>query len=861
MFLRPLCFVWAAVCLAIFTWSAPAQETPSSSPVIRLDRALVIESIGRSGRAAVHTDTLEARIVAGQWQAPNAGETVRAASGIERKWEWASADKDGQLTERALRGGYVYWPVNSAAEKVMILEAAGHSLVYVNGQIRAGDPYQFGYVRLPVLLRAGTNDFLFQCSRGRLRAQLTTPTGPVMFSAADNTLPDIVPGDKGPLWGAVVVVNATTHSMPVALRAKDANFQPQTANLPPFGIKKMPFLLARPDVDEPGDCRITLELAYPDEGQERRIQSQITLRVRRPDQTCKRTFVSAIDDSVQYYAVNPACPTRLPAPPPALFLSLHGAGVEAIGQADACSPKTWGYLVCPTNRRPFGFDWEDWGRWDALEVLALAEARFHVDPARVYLTGHSMGGHGTWQLGALFPSLFAAIGPSAGWISFASYVRPNRSETTNTAANPVQKMLERSAAACNTLLMSSNYLEQGVYILHGSADDNVPVSQARQMREVLSRFHHDFVYYEQPGAGHWWDASDEPGADCTDWAPMFDFFARHVIPSDQELRRVQFVTVNPAVSSHCHWVVIAAQLRCLEPSAVDVRCDPGKQRLVGTTANVTRLWLGLPSLTPGKPLTVDLDGQRIENISWPQSVASSLSADLPDGEPGIWLDRGDGNWRISSAPSPALKSPRRSGPFRQAFANHMIFVYGTHGTSEENAWALDKARYDSETFWYRGNGAVELMSDTAFLEGERQRQPSQTSAPRRNVILYGHAESNSAWPILLADSPVQVHRGSVRIGSRELDGENLACLFLQPYPKSDTALVGVVTGSGLPGLRLTDRLPYFLSGAGFPDCLVISTAMLDKGIGGIRAAGFFGQDWKVDTGEFAWDSDSSQGPQ
>jgi len=31
-------------------------------------------------------------------------------------------------------------------------------------------------------------------------------------------------------------------------------------------------------------------------------------------------------------------------------------------------------LVAPTNRRPYGYDWEDWGRADALEVLE-AEAR------------------------------------------------------------------------------------------------------------------------------------------------------------------------------------------------------------------------------------------------------------------------------------------------------------------------------------------------------------------------------------------------------------------------------------------------------------------------------------------------------
>ena len=65
------------------------------------------------------------------------------------------------------------------------------------------------------------------------------------------------------------------------------------------------------------------------------------------------------------------------------------------------------------------------------------------------------------------------------------------------------------------------------------------------MAEHLSVFHHDFRLHEQPGSGHWWDEDDEPGAACVDWAPMFDFFSRRVIPAKDMVRDVTFVTVNP----------------------------------------------------------------------------------------------------------------------------------------------------------------------------------------------------------------------------------------------------------------------------------------------------------------------------
>jgi hypothetical protein len=86
----------------------------------------------------------------------------------------------------------------------------------------------------------------------------------------------------------------------------------------------------------------------------------------------------------------------------------------------------------------------------------------------------------------------------------------------------------------------------------------------------------------------------------------------------------------------------------------------------------------------------------------------------------------------------------------------------------------------------------------------------------------------------------------VGIGARQVRGDDLACLFLRPRPGSDTGLIGVVAGSGVAGMRLTRRRSYLDSGADpCPDWLVVSSQ-------GDRAAGYFGVDWGVDSGEFVW---------
>jgi hypothetical protein len=62
----------------------------------------------------------------------------------------------------------------------------------------------------------------------------------------------------------------------------------------------------------------------------------------------------------------------------------------------------------------------------------------------------------------------------------------------------------------------------------------------------------------------------------------------------------------------------------------------------------------------------------------------------------------------------------------------------------------------------------------------------------------------------------------------------------------------VVSGSGLAGMRVTDRLPYFVSGVAYPDWIVIGADALHRGTAGVRAAGFFGLDWGTSPGETAW---------
>lgn len=831
----------------------PTAERPTTGGAIVADRApmpdeiafrrfLVRPAAGQYGRLPLHRDAVEAQLVAGTWHPPVVALTAQASSGSDGDWQTVDVNQDGVLDTQKFRGGYALVTYDSPAERVMLLEASGDAAVYVNGQPRAGDPYGLGWLRLPVLVRRGENTLLFHISGDELSAKLSTPPDEVFFSDDDHTLPTVVRGETGAVCAAVPVVNASRdwlNDLEVECHGDVGEaLTTSIAPIPPLSVRKIGFQIPVPENGSGEEVRCHVRLAQLGIGgllpAESLAETELRLRVVGPDDIHVRTFRSRIDGSVQPYAVRPAVGQGQTMASdknrPGIIVALHGAGVGCEEFAARFSPKEWAHVVAPTGRRSYGFDWEDWGRIDALEVLADAGEHYDHDPRRTYLTGHSMGGHGTWHLGVTYPGLFAAIGPSGGWASFWSYGggMPHFDDP-----DEIQALLLRGASPSDTLALLTNLGPVGVYILHGVNDEDVPAAQARYLRQRLADFHPNFVYFEQPDAGDWW------GDETCDWPRMMEFFQHLSVPTDAERRSIDFATADPGVSDRLGWLSIEAQQSPLAVSHVVIQQDPEDRSFDGKTDNVLRLAIDVGHWAPDQPIQVSLDDQSLPRLAWPVDGTT------------LWFERLDDRWAATGQPPPQVKGPLRSGPFKAAFNNDVLLVYGTAGTPEENEWAEAKARYDAETFWYRGGGALDVLPDVRF---------DPRKEVDRNVILYGNARTNRAWPELLARCPVQVERGAVRVGGRGSNilsevsesGDDLAVLFVYPRPNSDTALVGVVGGTGPVGMRLTNRIRYFISGTAYPDLLIFGPGVLEEGTSGIRAWGYFGPDWKVDSGEIAW---------
>jgi len=132
----------------------------------------------------------------------------------------------------------------------------------------------------------------------------------------------------------------------------------------------------------------------------------------------------------------------------------------------------------------------------AMAALDKTTEEFKTDPDRVYLTGLSMGGNGTWYLAYRNPSRFAAVVPICGWVTpFNPWVRNVETVVPSTEPAPFDALARR-------------LVHVPVWIFHGEEDGAVPVDQSRQAAAAFTAAGAAVQYVELPGIGHnSWDAA------------------------------------------------------------------------------------------------------------------------------------------------------------------------------------------------------------------------------------------------------------------------------------------------------------------------------------------------------------------
>jgi predicted esterase len=205
----------------------------------------------------------------------------------------------------------------------------------------------------------------------------------------------------------------------------------------------------------------------------------------------RKAYLSAVDHTLQPYRILVPEVYNGSKPSP-LVVALHGMGGDENSIFDGydaafkpAAEKAGFIAVCPKGRDSASM-YRGSAEQDVMDVLAEVRRDYKIDPNRIYLMGHSMGGYGTWSIAMARPDVFAAIGPISG--------------------GGIQAGMAKIAQIPE-------------YVVHGDNDATVNVSQSRNMVEAGGKAGAHIVYVEVPGGTHMSVVAPQFG-------PMLEFFAK-----------------------------------------------------------------------------------------------------------------------------------------------------------------------------------------------------------------------------------------------------------------------------------------------------------------------------------------------
>ncbi len=176
------------------------------------------------------------------------------------------------------------------------------------------------------------------------------------------------------------------------------------------------------------------------------------------------------------------------------FDNRPGESDEDASRNDLTVPDVPAIVVAPFGRGEVaGYD--GLGGEDVLRVIADVRRAYKVDAERIALTGLSMGGGGTWQIGLTHPELFSALAPVCAITDARKWIEPSMTKRYDLAA----------LDAASPVALAENAEHLRVFMFHGDADPVVPVEQSRRMAarfKALGWLGKTVTYTEYPGVDH-----------------------------------------------------------------------------------------------------------------------------------------------------------------------------------------------------------------------------------------------------------------------------------------------------------------------------------------------------------------------
>lgn len=440
------------------------------------------------------------------------------------------------------------------------------------------------------------------------------------------------------------------------------------------------------------------------------------------------------------------------------------------------------------------------GDADVLRVIAEAKQRFSIDDDRVYLTGESMGGWGTWNVANRHPDLFAALAPVFGGTDFHAAM----SEEQLAALTPLDRFLAEKQSSWS---MSDALVNLPIFVLHGDADQAVDVNYSRYGVRQLQRWGYDIRYMELPGYAH---EDLNQLATIVDWflAHRRDAHPRHVRLRSAELQHARAYWVSAdAFERPDAFMVVDAELVAPNTLRVD-------------TQNVAALTLA--------PATL-VDAAKPVKVVW-NGVASELSAR-------------DGRLELRA---PAYRRGARTkdaavaGPLSDIFNAPFAVVTGTASSDPAMNEILAAKAAALAAFWQMWqNQPLRQFKDTEI---------SDADLARYSLLLLGGADANLVVRKFGAQLPLTLAADRVTLAGRAFATADARVQLIHPNPANPGRSAVVVAGTSTRALALWQpatlreaALDFIIEDGHVPD-LDQKASPADLRV----ASGWFAGDWTLD---------------
>eukprot|EP01119_Soliformovum_irregulare_P000412 TRINITY_DN10284_c0_g2_i1.p2 TRINITY_DN10284_c0_g2~~TRINITY_DN10284_c0_g2_i1.p2 ORF type:complete len:818 (+),score=238.26 TRINITY_DN10284_c0_g2_i1:2873-5326(+) len=724
------------------------------------------------------------------------------------------------------------------SEGTYLLQCVNTQQVYVDSRnnYMRGDWYGYGYLYQPIHLTSGRHTLYvktqssvrefgntavisFQCKFLNADSPLQVPSGSTPI------LPSIVDGKPSSRWISVAMANTgldwirnvrvdQVGMTPIDLAPGQSSFLNFEAKFPGDSIS-CPFNLTFCILGElNGKLLPCLEYSVQFSCSFLRNSSYIF------------TFPD-YDGSVQYAVVIPptqGCSSGI-GNKCSVMLATHGAGVDTSNPfwAGAFDREPHSWIVLPTGRNPWGFDWHGpsaKSAFAALEYLrdnlpgipASQISDFQVDLSRVLYTGHSMGGAGCWYLSSHFSDKALAAACVAGFISIEKYV-PFYLHLGTSHADPILRgILESSIVEYDSDLYAGNLVGIPVMARYGSDDHNVPPWNSRRNSRVideLSRNVTSVIVSEAPGEPHWWDSAMN--------APIIkNFYQNYLVNTLPNFPR-EFVAVssNPGTCGSRGSVKIVQVEIPGRLARVHVVQEGSTWKL--KTENTRRFGFEQDSRGPKK--SVVIDDQILPLVNLPDSHYCKVEL----------------KWEICRSWEQGERRIEQLGPAFHVMSDKFAIVYGSLRDRE----IYLKSAVDLANAWFLyANGNVSVISDEEYLQNFQDWNG--------NIILMGDPSSNSASAKLSGEFPVKFDQDgrSFRIDRKFYNASrDLGLLFVGKLGPTTTLLS--LSGTTPENFELARMSVPIFSGMEVPDFMVMTPEMKWKGAGGILAAGYWDHKWQL----------------